>query len=289
MNRKISMALLPIILRRFHTTFPEEKKVYLHPIMVIALQILFVLGLIVLLILFVFRITRPKRTSQLPENYKELFTDYVKFYRQLDEEGKEKFEKRADHFLSAVKITGVNAVVEDIDRLLIAAGAIIPVYSIPDWQYINLHEVLVYPGAFNADFDQGGSDRDIAGMVGSGALQHVMVITKWQLRQGFINHNDAHNTAIHEFVHLVDKMDGTLDGVPEIILERKYVPGWKQIMETTIMQMRAYGSDIDPYGATNHTEFFAVVSEYFFEQPILLKANHPQLYEMLERIYKTGE
>jgi Mlc titration factor MtfA (ptsG expression regulator) len=268
-------------------TGPEKKKVYLHPIMVIALQILFVLALIILIILFVFRISRTKRTSQLPENHKELLTDYVKFYRQLDEEGKEKFEKRADHFLSAVKITGVNAVVEDIDRLLIAAGAIIPVYFIPDWQYINLHEVLVYPGAFNADFDQGGSDRNIAGMVGSGALQHVMVITKWQLRQGFINHNDAHNTAIHEFVHLIDKMDGTMDGVPEIILERKYTDQWRNMMNSTIVQMRTYGSDIDMYGAANTSEFFAVISEYFFEQPALFRANHPELHKMLERIYKT--
>ena len=266
----------------------QKKKVYLHPIMVIALQILFVLALIVLIILFVFRITRTKKTSQLPENYRELLTDYVKFYRQLDEEGKEKFEKRVDHFLSAVKITGVNAIAEDIDRLLIAAGAIIPVYNISDWQYINLHEVLLYPGAFNADFDQGGSDRDIAGMVGSGALQHVMVITKWQLRQGFINSNDAHNTAIHEFIHLIDKMDGTMDGIPEIILERKYTDQWRNMMNSTIIQMRAYGSDIDMYGATNTTEFFAVISEYFFEQPELLRANHPELYEMLERIFKTA-
>jgi len=256
--------------------------------MVFALQILFVLALIIILILFVLRISRKKGTSQLPENYKGLLTDYVKFYRQLDEEGKEKFEKRVDHFLSAVKITGVNAVAEDLDRLLIAAGAIIPVYSIPDWQYINLHEVLLYPGAFNEDFDQGGSDRDIAGMVGTGALQNVMVITKWQLRQGFINSNDAHNTGIHEFVHLIDKMDGTMDGVPEIILERKYVQQWKQLMDATIMQMKSYGSDIDMYGATNHVEFFAVISEYFFEQPDLLKANHPELYEILEKIYKIA-
>ena len=61
-----------------------------------------------------------------------------------------------------------------------------------------------------------------------GAMQHVMIITKWQLRQGFINSNDAHNTAIHEFAHLIDKMDGTMDGVPEIILERKYTDKWKK-------------------------------------------------------------
>ncbi len=252
------------------------------------LQIFFVVVLIVIVILVAFSIRKTHKTIIMPENYRELLHDYVKFYRQLDENGKETFEKRVEHFLSSVQITGVNAVVEDIDRLLIAAGAVIPVYSIPDWQYVNLHEVLVYPGTFNLDFEQGGSDRNITGMVGHGAMQHVMVITKWQLRQGFINSNDANNTAIHEFAHLVDKMDGTMDGVPEIILERKYVARWKYLMDTTIRQMKNHGSDIDMYGATNHAEFFAVISEYFFEQPDQLKANHPDLFEMLVRIYKTG-
>ena len=250
-------------------------------------QIIIGLVLIVLIILFVFRISIVKEVVWLPENYRELLNGYVKFYRQLDEEAKVKFEKRAEHFLSAVKITGVNAVIEDLDRLLIASGAIIPVFYITDWQYINLHEVLLYPGAFNEDFDQGGSDRPIAGMVGSGAMQHVMIITKWQLRQGFINEQDAHNTAIHEFVHLIDKMDGTMDGIPEIVLERKYTAQWKNMMETTIGQMITHGSDIDMYGATSPVEFFAVISEYFFEQSDLLKVNHPGLYEMLERIYKN--
>ncbi len=251
-------------------------------------QGILVFGLIVLVILFVFRISIVKPIVFLPENYRELLTDYVKFYRQLGEEAKQRFEKRVEHFLSAVKITGVNAVVEDLDKLLIASGAIIPVFAIPDWQYINLHEVLLYPGAFNEDFDQAGSDRPVAGMVGSGAMQNVMIITKWQLRQGFINEQNASNTAIHEFVHLIDKMDGTFDGIPDIILERKYKEQWKNLMNTTIGQMKTNGSDIDMYGATNPTEFFAVISEYFFEQPDRLKTNHPDLYEMLERIFKTG-
>jgi Mlc titration factor MtfA (ptsG expression regulator) len=114
-----------------------------------------------------------------------------------------------------------------------------------------------------------------------------MIITKWQLRQGFINSSDAHNTAIHEFVHLIDKMDGTMDGVPEIILERKYIDRWRNMMDLTIRHRKGYGSDIDMYGATNHAEFLAVISEYFFERPDLLKTNHPELYEMLARIYRT--
>ena len=255
--------------------------------MVVVFQILTVLLLLVLIILIALRIRRTKFHSQLPDNYKELLADYVKFYQHLNEEGKVAFERRVEQFLAAVKITGVNAEVEDLDKILIAAGAIIPVYAISDWQYINLHEVLLYPGTFNSEFDQHGDDRNIAGMVGTGALQNVMVITKWQLRQGFINNNDARNTAIHEFVHLVDKMDGTVDGVPEIILERKYTAQWKAMMEATIQQMKTHGSDIDMYGATNTAEFFAVISEYFFEQPELLRARHPDLFEMLEQIYRT--
>jgi len=256
--------------------------------MVTVVQILFVLGLVVLIIRFVFRLRKAQEDGSLPENYKGLLNDYVKFYRQLDEDGKVNFEERVAHFLSAIKITGVNAVAEDLDVILIAAGAIIPVYAIPDWQYINLREVLLYPGAFNEDFDQGGADRHIAGMVGTGPMQDVMIITKWQLRQGFVDEQNTHNTAIHEFVHLIDKMDGTVDGVPAMILERKYIEQWKHIMDSNIQQMKRNRSDIDMYAATNHAEFFAVVSEYFFEQPDLLKANHPELHEMMGRIYKTG-
>lgn len=255
--------------------------------MITVLQIFFVLLLIIVIILFVFRIRRGREIIPLPENYKEILHDYVQFYRGLDEENKKKFEERIEHFLTSVQVTGVNAEVEDLDRLLVGAGAIIPVFSFTDWQYINLHEVLVYPGTFNEDFDQGGNNRHISGMVGSGSMQNVMIISKWQLRQGFINNNDARNTAIHEFVHLIDKMDGTMDGVPEIILERKYISRWQNLINTTIQQMKTYGSDIDMYGATNHAEFFAVISEYFFEQPHLLKASHPELSEMLERIYRT--
>jgi hypothetical protein len=138
--------------------------------MITILQIFFVVALIIVIILFVFRIRRTREIIHLPGSYKEVLNDYVKFYRQLDEENKRKFEERVEHFLSTVHITGVNAEVEDIDIIFIGAGAIIPVFSFPDWQYINLHEVLVYPGAFNEDFDQAGNNRHISGMVGSGSM-----------------------------------------------------------------------------------------------------------------------
>src|SRR5437762_7721458 len=250
--------------------------------MIIVLQVAVVLILIVLIALFAFK---PKRIEifPLPENYQQLLNDYVKFYFQLGEEDKKKFEDRFQKFLSSVNIIGANAEVEDLDRILIGAGAIIPVFYIPDWEYINLREVLIYPGNFNRDFDQHGTDRSISGMVGTGAMQNVMIISKWELRQGFINANNNRNTAIHEFVHLIDKMDGTTDGIPEILLERKYIQRWQNIVHDEMERIRRGESDIDFYGATSPTEFFAVASEYFFEQPELFKERHPELNEMMER------
>lgn len=256
--------------------------------MIIFLQVFVVLAIIVLIILFVYK---PKRVEiiALPENYKQLLNDYVKFYWQLDEENKSKFEDRLQRFLSGVRITGANAEVEDLDRVLIAAGAIIPVFYIPDWEYINLHEVLVYPGNFNRDFDQHGAERSISGMVGTGALQNSMILSKWELRQGFINRRENRNTALHEFIHLIDKMDGTMDGVPELLLPRRYIAQWQQLMEFTMQEIRRGQSDIDAYAATGASECFAVVAEYFFEQPELFRQIHPQLNEMMERVFVRRE
>jgi Mlc titration factor MtfA (ptsG expression regulator) len=80
-------------------------------------------------------------------------------------------------------------------------------------------------------------------------------------------------------------MDGTLDGVPEILLERKYVAQWQQLMQLTMEQIRRGESDIDVYGATSAVECFAVVAEYFFESPGQFRSSHPELNEMLQRIF----
>lgn len=252
--------------------------------MVTVLQIFFTLLLIVLIILLVFQ-PRRKPPFEWPEHFSDLLNDYVPFYAHLNENDKKVFEERAHKFLLAVRINGANADVEDLDRILIAAAAIIPVYYIRDWEYINLREVLVYPGNFNQDFDQHGEERTISGMVGTGHMQNVLILSKWELRQGFINGGSARNVAIHEFVHLIDKMDGTLDGVPELLLERRYVAGWKQLLDVTMKNILQGASDIDLYAATSPVECFAVVAEYFFTQPETFQSIHPELAEKLSMVF----
>ena len=221
----------------------------------------------------------------MPANYRQLLNGHVQFYQKLDEMGKKQFEERMQHFLSGIRITGVGTTVEDIDRVLIGASAIIPIYAFPEWEYINLNEVLLYPETFSEEFEQQGTDRSVTGMVGSGAMQRVMILSQFALRQGFSNKTDKHNTAIHEFAHLVDKTDGDTDGVPEALLQHKYILPWLDMMHKNIAIIRKNKSDINPYGAVNQAEFFAVVSEYFFERPDLLQSKHPDLYAMLKEMF----
>ncbi len=123
-------------------------------------------------------------------------------------------------------------------------------------------------------------------MVGNGAMQNVMVLSKQSLREGFENKTAKGNTAIHEFVHLIDKTDGDTDGIPEFLLTNQLAKPWIDTIHESIKQIMENRSDINPYGATNEAEFFAVVSEYFFKRPDLLESKHHELYEMLVSMFK---
>ena len=228
---------------------------------------------------------KPAPGKPLPVAYRLLLAEHVPFYQALSTDRQKEFEERIQVFLSKVRITGIKTTVEDIDKVLVAASAIIPIFNFPGWEYVNLGEVLLYPGSFDHEFGQEGPGRNIAGMVGTGPLQRSMILSQVELRDGFVNKDGRHNTGIHEFVHLVDKTDGSTDGLPEFMLNNHYMKPWLQLMHREIRDIRENKSDIDPYGATNEAEFFAVVSEYFFERPDLLKERHPGLYEMLLRIF----
>ena len=244
--------------------------------------------IIVAIIGYVMYMQRRKRISsyELPANTKQLLTENVAFYNDLDNKNKAIFETRIKDFLANTTIRGVGVEVEDLDRILIASGAIMLIFSFPDWKYNNISEVLVYKDAFTEQYSTDGPERNVLGMVGDGAMRREMILSQQSLRASFKNPNDGENTVIHEFAHLIDKADGYADGVPEYLLSKPQIHPWVKMVHETINEMKKRGhSDINLYGATNDAEFFAVVSEYFFERPDKLKELHPELYGMLEEMF----
>ncbi len=250
-------------------------------------------GLIILIIAVVALIAyklraKKKQPYVLPKNARNILNKYVQFYTELEDSDKAIFERRIADFLASVTITGVgDVVVEDLDRILIASGAIIPIFAFPTWRYNNIAEVLLYKDSFNHEYKTEGTGRNVLGMVGDGAMNRQMILSKQSVRDSFARAADGNNTIIHEFVHLIDKADGSTDGVPEYLLNRQHMLPWLGLMHQTIADMkRTWQSDINLYGATNQAEFFAVVSEYFFEKPEQLQQKHPELYDMLKQMFQ---
>jgi Mlc titration factor MtfA (ptsG expression regulator) len=215
----------------------------------------------------------------------KILRQHVLFFQGLAADEMLRFEESVRKFLQKVQITGIKTTVTDTDRVFVAAAAIIPIFAFKGWEYRNIHEVLLYPGSFNEDYQLHGDGRDVLGMVGNGPMQNVMILSQQDLRNGFLNHHNKSNTAIHEFVHLVDKTDGDTDGYPRALLPHKYAVPWLKRIHQEIQLIQTGQSDINPYAATNEAEFLAVASEYFFEQPHLMQQNHPALYELLKQIF----
>ena len=250
-----------------------------------------ILIVIVALIVTYFRKQKNKKSlapAIAPDTMHDQLNKHVTFYQRLNSSEQELFRNRVQQFLSTTKITPVGEVlVTELDRLYVGASAIIPIFSFSDWAYNNLDEVLIYPGTFTKDFDTEHEDRNVLGMVGDGAMHRMMILSLPALRAGF-EHNGAGNTAIHEFVHLLDKADGATDGIPEYMLPANLVAPWIKYMHQSIREIREHHSDINPYAATNDAEFFAVISEYFFQKPQLLQEHHPELFKILEATYKQN-
>lgn len=228
-----------------------------------------------------------KPTEAFPTHWRRLLVENIAFYNGLGDEDKKLFENDVQEFITNVKISGSKATVDDLDKVLVASSAVIPIFAFPDWKYHYLNEVILYPSSFNQKFEtKGANNRNILGMVGSGGyMEGKMILSKPSLHQGFMNPTDGRNTAIHEFIHLIDKNDGTIDGMPAVLLENIYTLPWLDLIDKKIKHIRKNDSDIRPYGGTNRMEFFAVLGEYFFEKPKQLRNNHPTLYELLADIF----
>lgn len=251
------------------------------------MQLIFFIIFLVIIIAVIYAVNRKKPSLPHPaiDQVKQILNDHVLFYQKLSVQEKTRFEESVQNFLRTVRITGVKTRVENIDSVLVAAAAIIPIFAFEGWEYRNIHEVLLYPASFNEDYHIEGKGRDTLGMVGNGPLQNVMILSQQDLRNGFLIHSDKSNTAIHEFVHLVDKADGATDGLPDALLPYRFTLPWLSRILEEIQQIKSGDSDINPYGATSEAEFLAVAAEYFFEQPLLLKEKHPDLYDDLQQIF----
>ena len=181
---------------------------------------------------------------------------------------------------------------DDADRVLLAAHACIPILKLGlDW-YDGWHSVIVYPDAFiprRMHTDEAGVVHETHSVMAGEAWGRGPVILSWAdvLNAG---KTPGHNVVIHEMAHKLDMLNGDANGFPPLH-RRMNGRVWTQVFSDAWDRLRnddAQGLPlpIDPYGLESPAEFFAVVSEQFFEQPAALRQHLPEVYRQLEQFYR---
>ncbi len=173
----------------------------------------------------------------------------------------------------------------DEHRVTIAAAAARLTMRLDVALYDDLTEIVIYPGAY-AHPDAG----EIA-VLGEAHAWGTVVLSWEAVVQGMRNPRDGHDTAVHEFAHVLDRVDGAFDGAPALRAHDHYRP-WATAMSRHYDKLRARDKKtravLRDYGAINEAEFFAVATETFFERPEQLRTQAPDLYAELARFYGAG-
>ena len=159
--------------------------------------------------------------------------------------------------------------------------------------YPGVESILVYPSAYRAatkHAEGGVVIESEQARLGESWTRGVVVLSWDHVKSGAAQPADGQNVVLHEFAHQLDSEDGAMDGAPDLGARARYT-SWAHVLGAEFSELSARlhqgrPSDIDPYGATNPSEFFAVVTEMFFEKPRAMKQRHAALYEELAAFYK---
>lgn len=251
-------------------------------------------GIVGILFYFIHKKRALKNKLQLPfpEQWRVILRQQVLFYIELNEDGRRLFEKRVQLFLATKNIEAIGTEIDDTVRLMVSSSAIIPTFAFPEYNYPSVQTILIYPNSFDEQFRTerfSGHKEFISGMVGNRFMNGTVILSKPDLLKAFDGLPHKENVGIHEFVHLLDKEDGVIDGVPELLLKHRYVGLWLHEIKKEMKKIHEGKSDINPYALTSNAEFLAVVSEYFFSSQDHFRSKHRDLYKFLSSIYNTAK
>lgn len=220
----------------------------------------------------------------LPPEWTGWLEQHVPFYPELAGEMRERFLRYLRAFVWDKHFFGAGGLgITDEHRVVIAAAAVRLVLNLDLSYYDNLTEIIVYPH----DYRHPDSEAVIFGE----AQKWGTVVLSWDaVLDGMANPRDGHDTALHEFAHVLDVADGAFDGTPELHRFGDYRT-WARVMSDEFLKLRhdvpRRKTVLREYGATDEAEFFAVASETFFEKPRQLQEKAPELYDELCRFYQV--
>lgn len=233
-------------------------------------------------------------TGPIPDRWPGIVAARVPLATRLPAEDRERLFRLMQVFLEEVPIEGVAGleITEEV-RVTIAAQACLLLLNMSFPRYTRVRRVLVYPGVFvprTAPNLASGHIVPPEVPLRGQAWPNGVVVLGWDAIDRDTVSSGGGNVVLHEFAHMLDVEDGSMDGVPVLDSGSVYRQ-WAALLSNRFTEHVArteLGEDttLDPYGAMSRAEFFAVATETFFERPFDLRANEPELYQLLSGFYR---
>ena len=187
-------------------------------------------------------------------------------------------------------------VIGDEVRVTVAGQACLLLLHRDTDYFPGLSSIIVYPGEYKAK----RQDMDEFGIVTEGIERRTgeswdggSLVLSWEdvLSSG-VDDYGAFNVVIHEFAHLLDREDGITTDQP-LLARRSLHRIWLRSMEEEFERLqraeeRGEQGVLDHYGVESPAEFFAVAVEAFFEAPLALLEQHPDLYHELSNYFRQN-
>jgi hypothetical protein len=249
----------------------------------------------------VFDLFKSRRRAQLrakptPAEWRAILERNLPIFTRLSADDQSELLGHTAVFLAEKHFEGAGALeLSEEIRVTIAGQACLLLLHRETDYYPELISIIVYPSGYTAReerhigggiWEEGDEDR-----LGHTAPRLSALVLAWDaVRHGAASPTDGENLVLHEFAHQLDFENQSSDGTPNLGTRGDYL-AWGRVMSAEFNALRN-ASDaglptlLDEYGATNPAEFFAVITESFFERPRALKARHPALYAQLQNFYK---
>ena len=235
------------------------------------------------------------KARPFPNEWLKTIKSNVAFFRRLSAADQAELLDHIQIFLDEKRFEGCAGFeITDEVRVTIAAQACLLLLHRKTDYFPGLITILVYPSIYLVD-----ENRPVEGPVWeegthprlgeTGRTMGSMVLAWDAVKSGAADPSDGKNVVIHEFAHQLDYENLAADGAPELAT-RKQQLSWQKVMRAEFASLRAADQTgiptlLDTYGATNAAEFFAVAAEAFFERPLMLRAQHQQLYSQLQQYF----
>ena len=235
------------------------------------------------------------REQAFPAAWRKILRRRVPLLRRLPADLQIELKRQIQVFVAEKAFIGCDGLsVSDEMRVTIAAQACLLTLNRPGQHYPALREILVYPGSFVVErehTDGFGVAHHARQVLAGESWDHGQVVLSWHdTLEGAAVPDDGQNVVIHEFAHQLDQETGAANGAPMLEKRAQYTR-WSQVLGAEFRRLKGtialqQASLFSDYGATDPAEFFAVISEVFFEQPERMADEHPELYQQLALFYR---